>query len=188
MTQLARAFGNSISVTIAFLLAVALIGAWVATSRNEHSRLSRTLQACALILSIIAVLYITLGTRLGYSSRDATVSLVPMADTLHALTGPTTASATIFGIIGNIALFAPLGFSLSLTAVRTSRRVSTTLITATLLSISVESAQFILGQGGVVAVDDVLLNVAGAAAGWVAHGWAGRSRRTDPSASLRNYG
>ncbi|MFC4856225.1 VanZ family protein [Actinophytocola glycyrrhizae] len=166
---------------------MALLGAWVITSRTEHNRLTRTLQACALSLSIIAIIYITLGTRLGYSSREAKVSLVPAIDTFHALTGQTTATVTIAGIIGNIVLFIPLGFSLSLIAARKNRKTTTNLIGATMLSISVEFAQFVLDQG-VMAVDDVLLNVAGAAMGWVAHGWADRLRNTGPTVPKRNYG
>ncbi len=187
MTQIARAFGNPVSLTIALLLIASMIGAWVFSSRTEYRRLSRTLQVCALSLSIAAIIYITLGTRLGYSSRDAKVSLIPVIDTVNAITGQTTGNVTVFGIIGNIVLFIPLGFSLALITARKSRKIAATLISATLLSIGVECAQFILDQGGVAATDDVLLNVAGAAVGWIAHGWADRFR-TDPTVSNRNYG
>jgi glycopeptide antibiotics resistance protein len=67
-------------------------------------------------------------------------------------------------LIGNVALFVPLGFLLP-AAVRACRRLWVTLLAAVGLSVLIESLQAILPEHA-TDVDDVILNTAGAALGF----------------------
>lgn len=186
-----RTFGNPVSLVIAVALLVVLVTAWVLGSRSEPGRAGRSgrlLGFLAVGISGVAVLYVALIARMSIAARESEVSFVPVVDTFHAIVGQTTANVTLSGLVGNVVLFVPLGFSLSLIADDLARRVIVVILTAASLSIAVEFVQFILNRGGVAAVDDVLLNVAGAFVGSVAYGWAGRFRKTDPAVPDRDYG
>ena len=78
-------------------------------------------------------------------------------------------------LIGNLALFFPLGFLLP-TAVRTCRRLWVTLVVAASLSVLIETLQAILPEHA-TDVDDVILNTAGAALGYLAFATIDRRRR-----------
>ncbi len=69
-------------------------------------------------------------------------------------------------LIGNVALFVPLGFLLP-AAVRACRRLWVTLVVAAGMSVLIETAQALL-PGHTTDVDDVILNTAGAALGFLA--------------------
>lgn len=89
-------------------------------------------------------------------------------------------------LIGNVALFFPLGFLLP-AAVRTCRRLWVTLIAAAGLSVLIETLQAIL-PGHTTDVDDVILNTAGAALGFLAYSlvaWTVNRRATPDERSLR---
>jgi glycopeptide antibiotics resistance protein len=89
-------------------------------------------------------------------------------------------------LIGNVALFVPLGFLLP-AAVRTSRRLWVTLVVAAGLSVLIETLQAIL-PSHTTDVDDVILNTAGAALGFLAFTmitWTVRRRTTPEKGSLR---
>jgi len=80
-------------------------------------------------------------------------------------------------VLGNVVLFVPLGFLLPL-AVRTFARAWATLVVAAGLSLLIEIAQAILPSHS-TDVDDVILNTAGAALGFLAFStitWMGRHR------------
>ncbi len=88
-------------------------------------------------------------------------------------------------LLGNIALFAPLGFLLPF-ALRSLRRAWPTLLVAAGLSMLIETTQAIL-PGHSTDVDDVILNTAGAALGYLAFSivtWTGRQGRAPERTSL----
>jgi glycopeptide antibiotics resistance protein len=83
-------------------------------------------------------------------------------------------------LIGNVALFVPFGFLLP-AAVRTCRRLWVTLVVAAGLSVLIETLQALL-PSHTTDVDDVILNTAGAALGYLVFSmiaWTVR-RRTAP--------
>lgn len=92
-------------------------------------------------------------------------------------------------LLGNIALFAPLGFLLPV-ALRSFRRAWPTLLLAAGLSVLIEIMQSLL-PGHSTDVDDVMLNSAGAALGYLAFWvvtWTARNRtaqdeRTPPTSA-----
>ena len=85
-------------------------------------------------------------------------------------------------LLGNIALFAPLGFLLPF-ALRSLRRAWPTLLVAAGLSMLIETTQAIL-PGHSTDVDDVILNTSGAALGFFAFSLIARTvrQRTAPEA------
>jgi len=89
-------------------------------------------------------------------------------------------------LIGNVALFVPFGFLLP-AAVRTCRRAWVTLVVAAGLSVLIETLQAILPSHA-TDVDDVILNTAGAALGFLAFrliAWTVRPRTATEDRSLR---
>ena len=85
-------------------------------------------------------------------------------------------------MIGNVALFVPLGFLLPF-AVGTCRRLWVVLAIAAATSVSIEGLQLVL-PGHATDVDDVILNTIGAAVGYLAFSMIDRQRhRTVTSAS-----
>ena len=68
-----------------------------------------------------------------------------------------------FNLFGNIVLFIP--YSLIMVFVFNIKKESIVILTALLLSVLIETLQFIL-ELGVADIDDVLLNISGAFIGW----------------------
>ena len=71
-------------------------------------------------------------------------------------------------ILGNIAMFVPLGFFISSIAEKPKKAVLPVFASALLLSASIEAIQ-LMNMRGVCEWDDVFNNVSGAAAGWAAY-------------------
>lgn len=93
------------------------------------------------------------------------LELIPFADMVRVLTDKTSPGLGAFtNIVGNLALLAPLGFALPLfwRSFDSARR---TVSFAAGLSLSIELIQLV--AGGVTSVDDLILNTAGAAIGFV---------------------
>jgi glycopeptide antibiotics resistance protein len=89
-------------------------------------------------------------------------------------------------LIGNVALFVPLGFLLP-AAVRACRRLLVALVVAAGLSVLIESLQAILPEHA-TDVDDVILNTTGAALGSLAFwiiAWMARQRTARDEGTLR---
>ena len=89
-------------------------------------------------------------------------------------------------LIGNVALFVPLGVFLPVAA-RTCRRLWVTLAVAASLSVVIETVQSLL-PSHTTDVDDVILNTAGAALGFLAYSlvaWTVKRRATPDERSLR---
>ena len=112
------------------------------------------MQITAIIISLFCVLFITIISRTPTLIR--TVHLVPLW------------SYTSHGhgkqILLNIALFVPLGFFLSSTFSKSNRPVLWPILSALLVSATVEVNQF-LTYRGILDVDDLISNFFGAAVG-----------------------
>jgi len=177
LTQVMRALGHPMAFTLALLMAIslALLAFTAAKNRRDNSAPTGTKRfaVAAIVLSLLFILYVTLMPRgLG---RPSTLSLIPFADTVHSLLQPNTFQVTIVGVIGNILLFVPLGFAVAFAHGRPEAgRVP--VLSAVVISILIESAQFAMNQGAAATVDDVCANVAGAALGWLAARRLSRTR------------
>jgi glycopeptide antibiotics resistance protein len=75
---------------------------------------------------------------------------------------------TLSEIAGNVALFVPLGMLLPFLSRRWS--LPRVVILAVVLSTLFEVSQYVLNRGRLADIDDVMLNVLGAALGWLAWG------------------
>ena len=91
-----------------------------------------------------------------------------------------TFQVTAAGLLGNVLLFAPLGFAVSFACGRPNAWKSP-VASALVLSILVEAAQFIMNQGAAATVDDVCTNVLGGTLGWLAARWLGRRAPAEPT-------
>lgn len=93
------------------------------------------------------------------------LELIPFADIISVLMDTTTPGAGAFtNIVGNLVLLLPLGFLLPLFW-RYFDSAKRTIMFSAGLSLSIELIQLI--AGGVTSVDDLILNTAGAAIGFV---------------------
>ncbi len=112
-----------------------------------------------LALWLTALLVLTL---LLYPQRHPAPNLIPFRSI--ARDARIGSDEFTINFIGNLVAFVPLGWLLPrLERGRTSLR--TTIVTAALLSLSIEVAQYVSGRR-VADVDDVILNAAGAAIGY----------------------
>jgi len=93
-----------------------------------------------------------------YAARDP-VRWTPLATTLAEL--QSGAWPFVYHVVGNLLWFMPLGLMLR------RKRAWRALAAGALLSLSIESLQWLLATG-VPDVDDVLLNASGALLGWLA--------------------
>jgi glycopeptide antibiotics resistance protein len=115
----------------------------------------RTLDV-ALVASLAAIVSLTLVPM----DDPHKVRLVPLSDIADAFT-PSLDASLLVGDLLNILLFVPLGAVLRLRRVPLGK----TVLAALALSAAVELAQATVVSGRTTSVDDVLLNVLGAALG-----------------------
>jgi glycopeptide antibiotics resistance protein len=135
---------------------VAIVAAVPALRRRDASEAIRIASG---VLFTAALLVMLSRTLIGSSTPTGRVNLVPGA-TVPDLSGRHAPDA-VKNILGNLALFAPLGLFGRL-AFRCS--ILTATAAGCCLSIAVETAQFALGDRW-VDIDDVILNTTGALVG-----------------------
>jgi glycopeptide antibiotics resistance protein len=143
----------------------------------------------ALICAVALILAVTLfplpvDARL-YHRPFSNLHLVPFG-TIRAQLASGLRHPDARELIGNVALFVPLGFLLPATA-RTCRRLWVTLVVAAGLSVLIETVQALLPSHA-TDVDDVILNTAGAALGFLAFSmvaWTVRQRTAPEEGTLR---
>jgi glycopeptide antibiotics resistance protein len=133
-------------------LPVAAVVAFPALRRRQLARAVRVASAVLLAAALLVMLSRTLG---GATVAERHVNLVPGAS-ISALLDDDRSDA-VRNVVGNIVLFAPLGF-FGVLALR--RSVGVVTAAGCGLSIAVELTQLILGDRW-VDVDDVLLNSLG---------------------------
>jgi glycopeptide antibiotics resistance protein len=135
-----------------FVVAAGALSVTVAERRRDPTAGSRLASGVALCATLLAIFALTLVPLPG--PRD--VQLVPLLEIIGGEPSPPAE------ILGNIALFVPLGAALCLLGLR--RR--TTVVAGACLSTLIEFAQLFIG-GRTTSVDDVLLNTLGAFLGYV---------------------
>ena len=175
---------------IVVVAGVAMIGVVVLGRARDLSWLTIIIR-CALICAVALVLSVTLfplpiEARLWRFHRPfSNLHLSPFG-TIRAQLGFGLRHSEARELIGNVALFVPLGFLLPVAA-RTCRRLWVTLAAAAGLSILIETVQALLPSHA-TDVDDVILNTAGAALGFLAFAmiaWTVRRRTAPGEGTLR---
>ncbi|MEU8617181.1 VanZ family protein [Streptomyces sp. NPDC048623] len=129
----------------------------------------KSLAEVGMVHGTVPVLWLTLMPGAGIGVVPPRVSLVPLRD---------LATMGTLGIVGNLLVFASLGF---FAPVRYAALASVPRILAlgAGCSVLVETAQYVLRLDRVSSVDDVLVNAAGAVlAGLASRRWWRRTRRT----------
>jgi glycopeptide antibiotics resistance protein len=125
---------------------------------------------CALTVAVAWILALTLFPipidpgLWRFQRRFGDVTLVPLR-TIRSQLAFGLRESEARQLLGNVALFVPLGFLLP-AAVRTSRRPWATLVAAAAFSVLIETLQAIL-PGHTTDIDDVILNTTGAALGFL---------------------
>jgi glycopeptide antibiotics resistance protein len=94
------------------------------------------------------------------------LSLVPMRQTWHMLEAARDRADVLVPVLGNIALFVPLGWLLPMTwpGLRSLRRI---VVAGALCSVTIEACQLLFVSGRSSTVDDVIFNALGAAIGGI---------------------
>ncbi|MEU6645902.1 VanZ family protein [Saccharomonospora sp. NPDC046836] len=160
MELLLRSFGVLIPIGV-LALPFALL-AWrqlaLRRSRRMPSRVAVT--TAGLDVTIVLLGLLVLGVVAMPLPGPDGVNLMPGTDLTIAL----TENDSFWQVAANIALLLPFGVLLPLRWAwwRSGHRVT---IAALLVSIGIESMQYLVGVGRVASTDDVLLNTVGAAAG-----------------------
>ncbi|HKS46238.1 MAG TPA: VanZ family protein [Amycolatopsis sp.] len=104
------------------------------------------------------------------SGHTSSLHLMPGSDILTEFHG----DGSLWQIAGNLVLLAPLGVLVPL-RVPPLRSVRRMMVTAFVVSIAIETTQYLLHVGRVTSTDDILLNTLGvAAAATLSCGWARR--------------
>jgi glycopeptide antibiotics resistance protein len=167
---------------------------------KAHGTATRTIVArCGLVIAVAWILALTIfpipiEVRTWRSHRQfSNMSFIPFR-TIGGRLAHGLERSEARQLFGNIALFTPIGFLLPFT-LRSLRRVWPTLLVAAGLSVLVETSQALL-PGHSTDVDDVVLNTAGAALGFLAFSVimrmgrqrTARDRRTAPMPTPTSVG
>lgn len=156
------AFGDAVVLALPIVAAVVLATVVVVVRRRQGARRSlRILGAGVLVASLVLIAATTLLPVI--AGARASVNLTPGQTIRNYLRfGDDVLSARNLGL--NVALFVPFGLGLALW-----RRwgVGRVVPVGFVLSVVVETAQYLLPLGRAVDVDDVVLNTIGAALGAV---------------------
>jgi glycopeptide antibiotics resistance protein len=163
------------------MLGLIAIGGLLLVARRGRARWRSAAADGFLVFAIgLVALFTLLPARFG--EQPDRVNLLPFRDLLWAMQGRVDLGIAIAGLLGNLALFLPLGLAL---AMRSPSRHRLQLIGAGLaVSLAVEAGQALLDIGRLADVTDLLLNTLGAAVGI----WLWRSfqmRRIDRQYSRR---
>jgi len=128
--------------------------------RPRAAALSSSALVVMLVASIVSILTLTLPSPIGASSRSTI--LVPFSELRYG-----AAAEAIGQLVGNAILFMPFGFLAPLRWHRLDS-VARILVVSAAFSVVIELLQLVLPSGRQTSVTDVIMNVAGAALGYVA--------------------
>jgi len=176
---------NQIIKSILLLTAIAL-PFWIAIRfainfssqrRNEQTSIAREFLLASLFLYLVFLAAVTIvplpiSRFRNHSSED--INLVPIVRSLKCFLQkqterPESAMFCIENVIGNIALFLPLGAILPLTSDRFDS-IQRVVVVGFILSLGIEAMQLLwryFGSFRSVDIDDVLLNTVGACVGYI---------------------
>lgn len=125
---------------------------------------AKTLLIATIVIAYIAVLLKVIVFKFPPGVMQSGLNLAPLATILPYLTGEPSWKIAIENLVGNIAVFMPLGFLTSFLSSRiTWRHV---LIAGVATSLAIETLQLVL-QKGSFDVDDILLNTLGVIIGYI---------------------
>lgn len=175
MNQLLNAFGSMIPLFFLIALAVTMISYVVYQHKGVDIRI--VMKDRLLLLSVIAILLVTLGTGTYDWNAERIYNLIPIYGTVNMVVNDSQPLRLIFNIFLNILLFMPFGFFMRM-CMPVSKKVLTQItLVGMLLSLCIEIAQLILPTGRWADVDDVILNTLGAFFGCVLYErWFGSKR------------
>ncbi len=159
MEQLWRAFGSVVPVFFVIMIGVIVISYLLYRYRKRD--IWRIMAGSLLVLSIIAILLVTLGV--GTYNRDAEqiLNVVPIVGTIEMIINDANSLKLVRNIFLNVMLFMPFGFLVRLCMpTRRMTRIQIIFI-GFLLSLCIEVTQYILPTGRWADVDDVILNTLG---------------------------
>lgn len=139
----------------------------VAARRRKTRGLGGVLTSAALeLLAANSVAGILLVTLLPTGKEPAPPALVPFTDVHDMLRTGMPLSEILVQVGGNVLLFMPLGFFVPL-ALRNLDGMGRMALLAGALTVSVETAQYLLPHGRTASTGDALLNLAGAMTGYL---------------------
>ncbi|WP_329051288.1 VanZ family protein [Amycolatopsis sp. NBC_01488] len=141
---------TGVAVLSVCALPLAALTVWFLARRRSFAPWRTSLADVGIVYGTVPWVWLTLlpGSRAGQVTGR--VSLVPLRD---------LATMPVSQIVGNLLVFAALGFFVPL---RFAASVPRVLVLAASCSVLVETAQYVLRLDRVSSVDDVLLNTAGA--------------------------
>lgn len=121
-----------------------------------------------LTIYMLLLTYLTFFSKFyGRTIKHRSINIIPMRTISEFLTCGYGMRAVLINLAGNIVAFMPMGFLLPMVFSKLDKLYKV-LIAAFLASFIIEVLQCAAGVGA-SDVDDVILNVAGAAAGWFVH-------------------
>ncbi len=138
--------------------ALAALGASWLTARRGRRAVVAAVASALLIGALIAILWVSLAE--GPRQSGVGVNLIPFRGILDQLSNVNTGLG-LLNIMGNVVMYLPIGLLVPL-AVR--RRWITGLAAGAAMSVTIETLQLLTGRGA-MDIDDVILNVTGAALG-----------------------
>ncbi|QWF80876.1 VanZ family protein [Amycolatopsis sp. CA-230715] len=161
MDVLLREFGVMIPISLTALPLAMFAWPFVTVlRRRRHPLRTASLTAAAdVAIALAAGLALALVTVPVGDSDRSELHLMPGEDIRDALSG-----GSLWQVAGNVLLLAPIGVLLPF-RLRRARSLRMVAGCALVLSVLVESLQFLIHAGRVTSADDVLLNTIGAAAG-----------------------
>jgi glycopeptide antibiotics resistance protein len=141
---------------VPFALGVCVVlVALVVLARIDPAR-ARPWVRVLIAVSVLGILGVTI---LGGSTASASSNLVPGRTIVEELTGGRPLG--VFNVVGNVAMFVPLGWLLVLATAR--RPLTVAVVAGVGLSVTIELVQSLIGR--VSDIDDVILNGTGALVG-----------------------
>jgi glycopeptide antibiotics resistance protein len=176
MEQLWRVFGARALLLLALVPVAAVVAwglaAWRTRTMERRGAWLRSVIDVGMVLAVMPVLYLVFVPVPGLSGRTM-ISLVPGAEIapIFGGQGGTPAASALVQAVGNLLLLAPVAVLAPL-RIRRLRSVRRVMLTVFVVSVAIECAQVVGHVGRVGAVDDVLLNTAGATlAAWATRPW-----------------
>lgn len=154
------------------------------SNRNKERRL----RACAILIFavyIVMLLRITLFKQVSLynlfaaiGASERTISIIPFKSVFEMVHDGVSAARVIENVLGNLAVFMPLGLLLPILTKDKSKKI---LLYGFVLSLFIEVMQYILALGS-SDIDDLLLNTLGTMVGYAIHKAVRRKSRTDTTA------
>jgi len=167
MTQLWRAFGELVPLLAILGISAGALGI---TWRHLSGDGRRRVLGVILALWLAAVCLVTLRPEAEAWSPDASnrpSDLVPFRSLYHLTFNSVDWQVPAVQVIGNLALFAPLGFLAPLIWPHAKSALRRAVWAAAVVASLIEFTQWAMASGRVASIDDVVLAAAGAGLGWL---------------------